>query len=328
LTNNIINAVTKISDVPTWVKNFISDQYMYDPTMSSLSKDEKALIAATNYPNNMCKPGEDPFYFSQVAVRGAGVRPEDVLAYAKDHATDLNARSSPWERFSGYADVHKDSTNSKRTNGMMTVYSSGYRWETPAEMEEDEIMQELIKRVWDKEHDQYNSRAFLEIRESVVNLRKMYDRKAKGTYKACRRPCPGNDLIAHDPHNGGCARMQTQHEEWLIVATNKTTNFHCNVYPDNASDNRRGEVDMEMNPLLAYTGTRLVTYSQTATDKGPGLARAVEERMKEKVARQGEEQDGEEGNDFVWNLLRNLLKVRARWMGREASYSGANPPDE
>ncbi|GMH46525.1 hypothetical protein TrRE_jg3500, partial [Triparma retinervis] len=131
----------------------------------------------------------------------------------------------------------------------------------------------------------------------------------------CGGVSQGNDLIAHDPSHGGCARMQTMHEDWVFFATNQTANMHCNIHPDDdgddAFDNRRDEEDVTNNPLLGFTGIRIVTYSLKAIDKGLVLARLEEERMrtKKKEAREAEEeeQDGKKGNGFVWTLLKKLL---------------------
>jgi hypothetical protein len=218
---------------------------------------------------------------------------------------------------------------------MMTIYASVCRWANEKEMEDDPIMKDLIALLDDGNHKQHNSEAFTEIRRTIDNLKAMFRRKAKGNYKACPHPCPGNDLIAHDPSHGGCARMQTMHEDWVFFATNQTANMHCNIHPDDdgddAFDNRRDEEDVTNNPLLGFTGIRIVTYSLKAIDKGLVLARLEEERMrtKKKEAREAEEeeQDGKKGNGFVWTLLKKLLMVRARTsIGREASHSRANPP--
>jgi hypothetical protein len=261
----------------------------------------------------MCEAGDLAFYVSQLAVRLAGERPEDALAYAADTASNLDVSKCLWGRHSGYADVHQDKLDSNtRMNGMMTIYNALYKWDNEEQMVNDKKMERLIELVFNEKREQYKSPTFSEIRKEVNNLKDMYKEKAAGTYKSSPHPCPGNDLIAHDPDGCGCAKMQTLHEDFLIFATNQTTNLHCNVYPDDdgdgACDTRRGEEDVRNSPLLGLIGTRIVTYSMKAIDKGLWLA------------------SRENGKDFVWDLLRQLLSVRARtWMGREASYSGANP---
>ncbi|GMI34470.1 hypothetical protein TrCOL_g825 [Triparma columacea] len=256
LSNKILNSVAENCNVPL-VKNFIVNQYKYDPR--SLSPEAEAITAATNFCYDMCEAGDLAFYVSQLAVRLAGERPEDALAYAADTASNLDVSKCLWGRHSGYADVHQDKLDSNtRMNGMMTIYNALYKWDNEEQMVNDKKMERLIELVFNEKREQYKSPTFSEIRKEVNNLKDMYKEKAAGTYKSSPHPCPGNDLIAHDPDGCGCAKMQTLHEDFLIFATNQTTNLHCNVYPDDdgdgACDTRRGEEDYH-NATQNHEGT-------------------------------------------------------------------------